>query len=164
MHAHVGQRWRVRPEDLRVHGLGWLAAILLCGALSAALRRWTGAGVWALRTAATLAIVMITFGAMVASFGSLGAMQFWLGLLIMLIAVAVFALPEMFDVYGLSAAALSVNVLAIVALGHVMLKSSGSRDSIGVLMLLGLMAAAMLAGTVTAILRLSRQRSQRSGE
>jgi uncharacterized membrane protein len=158
MHAQAGHQWRVRPEDLRIHGIGWMAAILLCAALSAALRRFTGAGAWALRTAVTLAIVMITFGAVVASFGSLGALQFWIGLAVMLIAVAVFALPEMYDLYALSAAALSVNTLAIIALGHVLLKSSRGGESIGVLLLLGLISAAMLAGTVAAILRLSRLR------
>jgi len=160
MQAHIGQRWLVKPEDLRIHGIGWIAAVLLCAALSGALTRYTGAGLWSLRTAETLAIVMITFGAMIAAFGSLGAFQFWLGLVIMLIAVAIFALPETFDMFGLCAAALSVNMLAIVALGHVMLRNIGARDSIGVLILLGLLSAGMLAGTVTAILKLSRARSE----
>ena len=159
MHAHLGQRWRAQPEDLRVHGAGWLGAILLTAALSAALRRWTGAGVWSLRVAVTQAIVMITFGALLASFGSLGALQFWMGLAVVLIGVVVFMLPEMFDVYALSAAALAANTLIVFALGHLLLKGAHSGDAIGALLFLGLVAAGLLGLTVKTIVQVSRARA-----
>jgi hypothetical protein len=159
MHAHLGQRWRAQPEDLRVHGVGWLGAILLTAALSAALRRWIGAGVWSLRVAVTQAIVMITFGALLASFGSLGALQFWMGLSVVLIGVVGFMLPEMFDVYALSAAALAANTLIVVALGHLLLKGAHSGDAIGALLFLGLVAAGLLGLTVKTIVQVSRARA-----
>jgi len=161
MHAHLGQRWRANPEDLRVHAAGWLAAMLLTAALGPPLARWTGAGVWALRVAVTQAIVMVTIGALAASFGSLGALQFWAGLVVVLIAAAVFTLPEAFDVYALSAAALSVNTLLVVALGHLLLKGTGSGDAIGALLLLGLVAAGLLGLTVKLIVGMSKAHGER---
>ena len=157
--AHTGHRFRVDPVDLRAHGFGWIAAILLCAALSPALRRFTGAGVWGMRTAVTLAIVMITAGALFASFGRLGAMQYWLGIIVVVIAVVVFSLREMFDIYALSAAALSLNTLFVVGVGHILLRNARSGDSILLLLLLGLIAAGTLAATVSAILRVSRARA-----
>ena len=64
--AHTGHRWRVRPDDLVVHLLGWLSALVLIGVLSAPLRRQTGAGVWAQRMALTLAVAMIASTAVAA--------------------------------------------------------------------------------------------------
>ncbi len=159
VNAHTGHQWRVRPEDWRVHGIGWLAAVGLCAALSTVLRRWTGAGVWALRTAVTLAIIMITFGALIASLGKLGTLQFWLGLMVIAIAAAVFALPETFDIYGLSAAALSLNTLLVFAIGHVLFKGLRGSDSFFAMLLTGLIAAGMLAATVSVILRVQRGRA-----
>ena len=163
VNAHTGHRFRVDPEDLRAHGIGWIAAVLLCAALSPALRRFTGAGAWGMRTAVTLAIVMITAGALLASLGRLGALQYWLGITVMVIAVVVFSLREMYDIYALSAAALSLNTLFVFGIGHLLLKSTRSGDSILMLLLLGLIAAGTLAATVSAILRVARARAADGG-
>lgn len=159
MHAHLGQRWRAEPEDLRIHGAGWLGAIVLTAALSAALRRWTGAGVWSLRVAVTQATVMITFGALLASLGNLGALQFWMGLVVVLVGVVVFMLPEMFDIYALSATALAANTLILFALGHLLLKGAGNSGAIGALLIIGLAAAGMLGITVKAIVQVAKTRA-----
>jgi uncharacterized membrane protein len=163
VNAHTGHRFRVDPEDLRAHGIGWIAAVLLCAARSPALSRFTGAGVWAMRTAVTLAIVMITTGALVASLGRLGAMQYWLGIMVLVIAVAVFSLRETFDIYALSAAALSLNTLLVVGIAHLLLKNARGGDNILMLLLVGLIAAGLLGATVSGILRLSRARAADRG-
>jgi uncharacterized membrane protein len=161
--SHTGHRFRADPEDFRAHGIGWIAAVLLCAALSPALKRYTGAGVWGMRTAVTLAIVAITAGALVASLGKLGALQYWLGMLVLVIAVVVFSLRELFDIYALSAAALGLNTLLVFGVGHLLLKNTRSGDSILMLLLLGLIASGALAATVSAILRVSRARAAERG-
>lgn len=158
-YAHAGHGWRAGPDDLRAHGFGWIAALFVTAVLSPALARFTGAGAWAMRTAATLAITMITSSALSAALGNHGALQYWLGLTILLVAIAIFALPEMFDLYTLSTAALSVNVLIVVGVANVLFKNIHGGDAIGVLLMLGLLAAALLAGTVSGILRLARLRA-----
>lgn len=158
-YAHVGHGWRAGPDDWRAHGIGWLAAIAVTALLSPALARFTGAGAWAMRTAGTLAIIMITSSALAAALGNQGALQYWLGLAVLLVAIGIYALPETFDLYALSAAALGVNVLIVVGVGHVLFKNMHGGDAIGVLLLLGLLAAALLAGTVSGVLRLARLRA-----
>jgi hypothetical protein len=82
---------------------------------------------------------------------------------VLVIAVVVFSLREMFDIYALSAAALSLNTLFVVGVGHLLLKNTRSGDSILMLLLLGLIAAGTLAATVSAILRVSRARAAERG-
>ena len=106
----------------------------------------------------TLAIVMITTGALVASLGSLGALQYWLGLVVIAVALAVFALRETFDVYALSAAALSLDTLLVFGVGHLLLKNSHTSDAFAMVLLLGLIASGVLAATVSGILRIARAR------
>jgi uncharacterized membrane protein len=158
-YAHTGQSWRAGPDDMRAHGIGWIAAILVTALLSPALSRFSGAGAWAMRTAGTLAITMITSSALIASLGHLGALQYWLGLIVLLVAIGIYTIPETFDLYALSAAALGANVLVVVGVGHLLLKNSHGGDTIVALLLLGLLAAGLLAGTVSGILRLARQRA-----
>lgn len=162
-YAHTGHRWRVGPEDLRAHGLGWIAAVLVTAFLAPALARFTGAGAWAMRTAATLAIVMISSSALVASFGHLGAWQYWLGLIVLLVAIGLYTLPETFDLYALSAAALGANVLIVAGVAHLLFKGIRGGDAIGMLLMVGLIAAGLLAATVSGILRLARARAAQGG-
>lgn len=159
MYAHTGHRWRVEPEDLRAHGIGWIAALLLTALLSPALGRITGAGAWAMRTAGTLAITMIASSALIASLGDLGALQYWLGLVVLLVAIGIFSLPETFDLYALSAAALGANMLVVVGLGHLLFTDNRGLGEVGLFLLLGLLAAGLLGGTVSGILRLARRRA-----
>lgn len=155
VHAHTGHEWRVQPDDLRAHLLGWIAAFVLVGALSAPLRRWSGAGVWALRTALTLAVIMLTLTALGALFHSQVAMHYGLGLAILALAAVLLAQPRWFEVYGLSAVALGLNSLLVAGLARLLFDKHGG-DPIGRLLVLGLVAAALLAASVALILRLSR--------
>ena len=156
VHAHTGHQWRVQPDDLGVQLLGWSSAFVLVGALSAPLRRWTGAGVWALRTALTLAVTMITLTALGGLFHSPVALHFALGLAILAAAAGVLAQPRWFEVYGLSAVALGLNSLLVAGLARLLFNNHVSGDPIGQLLVLGLAAAGLLAASVALILRLSR--------
>lgn len=156
VHAHTGHRWRVEPDDLAAHAIGWIAALALVAALSPALARFTGAGPWALRTALTLAIVMITLTALGALFHRHVAPHYWLALVLLAGAAAALATRRHFEVFGLSAAALGLNTLLVSGLARALLE--GARgEPIGQLLVLGLLAAALLAGTVSIVLRLARR-------
>jgi uncharacterized membrane protein len=154
--AHTGHVWRVEAQDLLVHAAGMSAALLLVGVLSAALRRYTGAGIWSARTATTLAVVMVTLTALAGLIFGNPAPHFWLGLLLLAVCAPVMALPRHFDIFGLSAAALGLNTLIVAGLARVLLEGQHG-DPIGSLLLLGLVAAGLLAGTVNVVLVLWRR-------
>ena len=155
--AHTGHRWRVEPDDLRAHLMGWSAALAVVGALSAPLRPTTGAGDWALRTALTLAVVMITATALGGLFMRDTAWHYGLGLVVLALAAVVLAQPSWFDVFGLSAVALGLNTLVVAGLGRLLFETHGSGDLIGRLLLLGVVAAGLLAASVTGVSRLARR-------
>lgn len=154
-HAHLGHRWRVQPEDLRTHALAWLLAVLLVGWLSRPLQRFTGAGVWSLRTAATLAVVMTTATALGGLFHDTVAPHYALGLLVLAAAAGLLCLRAAFDVFVLSAVALSLNTLLVSGLSRLLFDDHGG-DPIGRLLLIGLVAAGLLAASVSAILKLGK--------
>ncbi|MCJ0763968.1 GDYXXLXY domain-containing protein [Variovorax terrae] len=155
-HAHTGHRWRVEPGDLGTHGLAWAAAALLVLALGGAARRITGAGPWAGRTAATLAVAMVTFTAIGGLFYETVAPHYLLGLLLLAAACALFARRRGFEIYGLSAAALGLNALVVAGLVR-LLFSDHHGEPIGALLLIGLASAGLLAASVNGILRLARR-------
>ena len=155
-HAHLGHRWRVQPEDLRTHALAWLLAVLLVGWLSRPMQRFTGAGLWSLRTAATLAVVMTTATALGGLFHDTVAPHYALGLLVMAGAAGLLCLRVAFDVFVLSAVALGLNGLLVSGLSR-LLFDDHRGDPIGPLLLIGLVAAGLLAASVSAILKLSRR-------
>ena len=155
-HAHLGHRWRVQPEDLRTHALAWLLAVLLVGWLSRPLQRYTGAGLWSLRTAATLAVVMTTATALGGLFHDTVAPHYALGLLVMAGAAGLLCLRVAFDVFVLSAVALGLNSLLVSGLSR-LLFDDHRGDPIGSLLLIGLVAAGLLAASVSAILKLSKR-------
>jgi uncharacterized membrane protein len=156
VHAHAGHRWAVEPRDLRVHAIGWVAVLALVAALSPLLRSITGAGVWAMRTALTLAVVMITATAIGGLFARDVAAHYWLGLLVLAAAAAGLALPRSFEVYGLSAVALGLNALVVAGLARALLENHHGGEPIGSLFVIGLAAAGLLAATVSGVLRLAR--------
>jgi len=156
-HTHIGRQWQVRPEDLDVHLLAWAMALLLVAALSPALRRFTGAGLWAMRTAIVLAVMSFTLIALGGLFHKTVAGQYPLGLLMLAVSAALLGTRRHFEVFGLSAVALGLNALLVAGLGRWLFDRHGGGDEIGKLMLLGLGAAGLLAASVSGILRLSRR-------
>ena len=155
-HAHLGHRWRVEPGDLRVHAMAWAAAGVLVALLSAPLRHVTGAGLWGLRTAATLAVVMLTATALGGLFQREVAPHYGLALLVLAGAGALVSRRAAFDVFVLSALALGLVTLLVCGLARLLLE--GQRgDPIGPLFIIGLAAAGLLAGAVSGILKLTRR-------
>lgn len=154
VHAHLGHVWAVRPGDLQVHGLGWIAALVLVAGLSEPARRFTGAGIWSLRTATTLTVVMVTITALAGLFSGTVTAHYGLGLLLLAVGAALLATGRFFDIYGLSAVALGLDTLLVCGLANALL--DGGSDVIASLLLLGLVAAGVLAATVTGVLRVAR--------
>ncbi|HEX6707697.1 MAG TPA: DUF2157 domain-containing protein [Albitalea sp.] len=159
VHAHTGHRWRVEPDDLRAHVMGWLAALALVAALLPMARRFTGAGIWSLRTGLTLWVVMVTSTALGGLFQQHVGAHYGLGVLLLAGAALTLASPRFAEIYGLSAVALGLNTLLVAGLARWL--AEGHRgDWIGVLFLLGLVAAGLLAATVSGILRIARRAVQ----
>lgn len=160
IHAYVGRRWRVEPGDLPVHALGWAAGVLLVAALGAPLRRFTGAGAWSQRTAVTLVVVLVTLTALGGLFHRSVAPHYWMGLVLFALAVGALALPRFFEVYALSAVLLCLDTLLVAGLARALFSNGG--EAIGALLLLGLIAAGLLAASVQFVLRLSRRHASGS--
>ncbi len=161
LHTYSGHRWQVEPEQLKVHLLAWSATFIVVGALGSHFQRLTGAGTWSFRTAATLAVVAVTLTALGGLFHSRVGAQFPLGLLVLALCVGLLATPRLLDVFALSAVALGVNALLVCALVRWLTQGAWGGDWLGRLMLIGLFAAAVLAASVSGILRLSRRQTVR---
>ncbi len=157
VHAHTGHSWRVQADDLVAHLAGWLSALVVVGVLSAPCRRFTGAGVWALRTALALAIVMITTTAIVALLGGQAMLHYGLGLLVLAGAAVMLARADSFDIFGLSAVALGLDTLVIGGLAYALFHNMRGDGWFVALLVTGLAAAGLVAATVSALLRLSRR-------
>ncbi len=154
--AHTGHRWRVQPHDLATHAIGWTAALVLTAALSSLLRRVTGAGPWALRTALVLTVVLVSGTALGGLFSRTVGAHYPLALVVLAGLFAVAARRRFFDVFALSAVALGLNVLLVAGLARWLFE--GVRgDAIGAFLMLGLAAAGLLAATVSGVLKLARR-------
>jgi hypothetical protein len=153
--AHTGHQWRVEPRDIGTFGAAWIASGLLVAMLSAPASRWTGAGPWAFRTAATLAVVAVSLGALGGLFHSRVAPHYGLGAALLVVAAAVLAQRRAFDVFALSAVALALDALLVAGLARLVFEGSGP-DPVGQLLFIGLVAAGLLAASVHIILRLAR--------
>lgn len=164
MTAHTGHRWRAESGDLTVHLIGWLSALALALALGSRAGRLAGAGIWARRTAACLAVLMVTASAATALFGSSPTAHVLLALLALAATAWAASRPAAFELFTLSAAALGLNVVLVGGLARLLFDGPSRGDGIGKFLLIGLVAAGVLAGTVSGVLRLSRAAAQRQGE
>lgn len=162
--AHTGHRWRVEPDDLRAHAIGGLAALALTVALGAPWRRHTGAGVWAQRTAMTLAVVMVTTAALGGLFHQPVAPHYWMGLVLLVAMGVLLAQPRSFEVFGLSAAALGLNTLLVAGVAKLLFEGAHNDALIGSLLVIGLVAAGLLAATVSGVMRLARRQESAQAE
>jgi len=155
-YAHTGHRWSVQPEDLRTFLMAWSSAALLVIFLGPAARRFTGAGDWALRVAATLTVIGITLAGLGALFHNKVAAHYPLALTVFALAALVLASSRAFDVFVLSAVTLGLNTLLVAGLARLLFEGS-SGDSMGRLLLIGLVAAGLVAASVSLITRLARR-------
>lgn len=161
VYAHTSHNWRVEPQDLHIYAMAWSAALGLTLALSPVFKRWSGSGLWAMRTAVTLATVMITTTSLGALFANEMALLYGLGLGLLASAAFALASRQLFEIFGLSAVGLGLNVLLIFGLGKLLFHDTRGDNWIGAMLLLGLAAAGLLAGTVSVLLRLSRRDAAR---
>ena len=154
--AHTSHRWRAEPQDTDVYFMAWTASAIVVFALSPAFARFTGAGPWAMRTAVTLAVIGMSFSALVALFGHDVASQYGLAVALLGAGAAALAQRRFFDVFALSAVALSLDTLLVGGLARALFNSGGS-DFVGRLLMIGLVAAAILAVSVSLIMKLARK-------
>lgn len=155
--AHTGHQWRAEPGDWTAYLAGWLASALLVVALSPLAQRWTGAGVWSMRTAGTLAVIMVTFSGIFALIGSGVAPQYWIGLLLFGLAAYALMQPRLFEIFLLSAVALGLDTLLVGGIARAMFDRDGRGDAIGQLFIIGIAAAALLALSVSLVMRAARR-------
>jgi uncharacterized membrane protein len=156
VHAMSGNAWRASTADLGLHLLSWAISLALTFSLGPLLQRYTGAGVWAMRTGLFLTAVLIMSQALIGLFAQSIAPQYWLGLVALGAAAALFASPKMFDVFGLSAVGLALNVLLVGGIAYALFHKAAGAD-VGRLLVVGMLAAGLIAATVSLIMRLTRQ-------
>ena len=155
MQAHARHSWLVRAEDIDILLSGWVALLVACALVSPLLARWTGTGPWPLRLGLVLAVIMISGPALNVLFGVGVASPYWTGLGLLLLAAALLLTRQGFDVFGLSAVALGINVLLIS--GLVSRLFDFRSNEIASLLMIGLSAAILLALTVQGILWRARR-------
>jgi uncharacterized membrane protein len=133
----------------------WVAvfALVITFLMHPFLKRWTGAGVWAWRLGATFSVALMVCQA-IADFDHLFGRVFIFHFGVLIALGVVLAQKRFFDIYALSAVALGLNVCLVVCLFQSLVNR---RFSFGGLLLLGLLAAAALAGTTTWLLKLVRE-------
>lgn len=152
LYAYNGHSWW-HGGAASAHLLSWLLWLALAAALSAPLRRWGGAGLWSARLAVTLATAAITTSALAGLFEET-SLLYLVALLVLGAAAALFAAPRAFDVYCVSAVGFGLDVLLVCGLARLLI--NGSNES-GGLLVVGIAAALLLAGTVAIILALIRR-------
>ena len=156
VHAATGRSWSVAPGSLPVFFAGWSAALLMTFAFSPAWRRYTGAGIVSMRVAVLLAVLMITVSAVGGLFSHNIEPHFWLGSVMIIAAAAALSQRRFYDLFALSSVALALNVLAFGLLVTIVVDDNDS-NLLAALVMLGLLAAGMLAGTVSFVLGVSRR-------
>jgi len=129
-------------------------ALLLTALLSPTGPRLIGGGVWAYRSAGTLAVVMITLTAISALIASTMTVHYGLSLVVLTAGAVLLARRRHFDIYLLSVVTLALNTLLVSGLARALLKSHDNELSS--LLLIGLAATVLLAASVSGLLRLTR--------
>jgi len=136
--------------------LAWLGWLALAVGLATPLQQWSGAGPWSARLALTLATAAVTTTALATLFANKTPEHYLLALCLLGAAAWLFATRAAFDLYALSVLGLGLDVLLVCGLARLLFEVGNvGADS---LLLLGLAAAGLLAGTVAAILALARRR------
>lgn len=145
--------WNVPPPASALAAALLLATIWL--AVGPLVRRWTGAGRWPPRVAAVALLVVLTGMGVVAMADAqhTALPPTWLVALVAVAALAVaLTRPPWQDVGQLAATALATLVLLVAWAGVHLLDGAGSKP-IGTLLLLGVLAAVLLALLAWALLR-----------
>jgi uncharacterized membrane protein len=153
--AHTGHSWwRFDAGDFAAYMIGWTAALLVTLALSPVFASFTGARAWSMRISLTLAVFNIGLTALMGLFAQETAGQYYLGLTLLAGMAAAFATRQLFDVFVLSTVGIALNGLMVGGIVRFI-----KIDDIGVLFFIGIVAACLLSGTVSMIMKLSRSHS-----
>lgn len=158
MQTHTAHRWRFEPQDLRPQLLTWAVCLAVVAGLSGLGRRGTGAGVWSLRTAVVAAAFVVSATALGGLLRMSVGLQYPLGLLVAAAALVLLASRQAFDLFSVSAWVLAVDGLLVAGLARLLFQGGGRGDPIGRLLVVGLVAAGLLAFSVSQVLRLARRR------
>lgn len=157
VHANTGHDWRVEPRDLWAYAIAWAVATALLVSLAGPLRHRAGAGLWSYRATLLMTVAMITTSGLGGLFQHHVAAHYPLALLFLAVLAGFGARPRWFDFFALSAAVFGLNVLLDAGLGRALFDSGHGGDPIGRVLLLGLVAAGLLAASASGILALARQ-------
>lgn len=149
--------WRgLRAEAFPITLAAWCALVGLVLALGPLGARVTGAGPWSMRTAVVLVAVVIGLRGLMALFGSDGDPLYFCALALLAAAAGVLSRRAFFDLFALSAVALALDALLVAGFARVLLDGRGGRDSAVLWLLLGLLAAGVLAASVRAVMHVAR--------
>lgn len=152
--AHSGHRWASDADALTPQLLGAAALVALAAALAPWAQRWHGAGLWAWRAQGVWGVVVISGWALMAVFTTRWGPQYaWLGGLLL---AAGAALWRQGDLVMLSSTALAINVWALAGFGRWLFEGGSGSDWLGKAFVFGLVAAGLLAGTVSLLMRRHR--------
>jgi len=155
-HAHTGYAWQVRPEDGAAKLIATAGAAGLTLALRTFGRRYLGTGDWAYRFALVLTASCLTILAILELGSSKPAGAYYpFGVILAGGGGALLAYAKPFDIFPASIVALCLNILLVAGLFKLLLNGSSNNGWIGALLILGLIAAALLAGSVKLILWLA---------
>jgi len=155
LHAHASGGWRLDSATWDFAFAAQTVALLLTALLSPAAPRFIGAGIWAHRSTGTLAVFMISTLAIEGLFGSTVSVHYGMGIALLVAFAALLAMRKYFDIYLLSAIGLALDTLLIAGLTVQMFRQNAGFSAM--VLVIGLVAAGLLAASVSCILHLSRK-------
>lgn len=154
-HAGYGASGSLDIGIVRLIGAACAGGLTL--ALGRFLRPFTGAGTWAYGTTLVLTAAWVTTTAVLSlADARSGLLDYWCSVFLTGGAMVLLANTKPFDVFSASVLALSLNTLLVVGMGNVMFKNGTWDDWTASFLMLGLLAAGLLAGSVSIILSLQR--------
>jgi len=146
METFGGHAWRFDASTVPVHAIGFVAYGLLCAGL--ALRPAAATQPWAWRLAVLASVIAIAGTAIGGLFAKPVAPQYFLGLGV--VAIGLVLAWRRAEIYAMSALALAVDTLLVVGFARLLLDSD---KDVGSFFLVALAACALLAASVSLIMR-----------
>lgn len=149
--------WWSPPTDTGVYLAGWSIGAALVAGFVPAMRRWTGAGPWALRGACLLWVVLIAGTALDTMMGRDVTSPLWQGAFIMAVTAVLMARVPRPDIHVLSVVVLALDSLLLGGLAHEMFGGYDRGEWLELkLATLSLAALGLLAGTIQGLMHLVR--------
>jgi uncharacterized membrane protein len=155
--THAGNTGIFRPDDGVATTIATIGGAGLALALHTVGRRYLGAGNWAYRLVLVLTAAWMTTLAIRGLDSWMPASSYyWFSVMMAVVAGVLLARAKPFDIVPASVVALCLNILLVAGLVKLLLKGWSDSGWIGALLVVGLSAAALLAGSIRLILWLSR--------